>query len=233
MVFLDNPEYNHGQGMRIHIRTKKIRWWSYVESVAVQIGDDVLEVHGGTLVDTKYWVNGVQGPYEEDSHVLPFTIGGLNVRFRVLTETIVQYKIFLEDGQSIVLKSVKDWMRIELDDHTAATFGSSKGLLGTYETGLMMGRDGMTVFEDADAFGLDWQVHYDEPLLFHSVDGPQHPVTCEMPGVMEESTKRRLGERKVSEKAAARACMHVPAADKEDCIADVLATDDVDMAGAF
>ncbi|CAB9526735.1 expressed unknown protein [Seminavis robusta] len=47
LVFLDNPDYNNGQGMKIHIRTKIVKWWSYVEQVVVQIGNDTLEVMGG------------------------------------------------------------------------------------------------------------------------------------------------------------------------------------------
>lgn len=58
-----------------------------MKTAAVQIGDDILEVSSGELVEqgrvTNYWVNGKQGKPLIDSHVLPFTIGGHKVRFRV------------------------------------------------------------------------------------------------------------------------------------------------------
>ena len=39
-------------------------------------------------------------------------------------------------------------------------------MMGRFETGEMIGRDGSTVFEDANAFGQEWQVLDTEPKLF-------------------------------------------------------------------
>ena len=156
LVFLDNPSYNNGQGMKIYIRTKIRRWWSFVESVVVQIGKDTLEVMGG--VENKYyWVNRKAGPKVQVSHILPFTIGENQVRFRVLSKTQFQFKIFLPDNQSIVLRAVKDFMKVDIQHHTKQAFGHSRGLLGTYEDGLMLARNGTTVLGTADDFGLEWQ----------------------------------------------------------------------------
>ena len=228
---LYNPDYNNGQGMRIHIRTKQIRWWSYVAAAVVQIGDDTLEVKSGAQKDSKYWVNGKQGPWLEVGGMQPFTIGGHKVRFRVLDIDKVQYKIFLEDGQTIILKSVKDWLRVEIENHNKETFGSSRGLLGTYGDGLMMARNGTTVIEDPIEFGNEWQVLSDEPMLFHNVDGPQHPESCEMPS--STSTQRRLGEHVISREQAKAACSQASASDFNDCMFDVIATGDVAMADSY
>jgi hypothetical protein len=43
LVLIQNPTFNNGQGLYIHIRTKIDRWWSYVESVVTQIGPDTLK----------------------------------------------------------------------------------------------------------------------------------------------------------------------------------------------
>ena len=220
--------------MRIHLRLKQVRFWSYVQSVAVQIGDDTLEVRGGFHIPfTEYWVNGKQGPAMKVSHVLPFTIGDHKVRFRVLNDHTFQFKVFLGDKESILLRSVKDWMKIEMQHHTKEIFGNSTGILGHYETGQMWARDGVAVFDEADtnSFGMEWQVREDEPMLFHNVEGPQYPEQCTMPSSV--SARRRLGESKITRNAAAKACAHASASDKSDCIFDVLAADDIDMAAMY
>lgn len=230
LVFLDNPNYNNGQGMRIFIRTKIQRWWSFVESAVVQIGDDTLEVMGG-IEEQRYWINGEAGPKLKLSAVQPFTIGGNDVRFRVTSESQFQFKIFLENGQSIALRSVKDFMKVGIERHSKELYGGSMGLMGPYEEGKMLARDGVTILEDPNEFGKEWQVLASEPKLFHNLQGAQHPETCEMPTTTQ--FQRRLGERLISSEAATRACLHVEPTDLDNCIADVSATGDVAMAGAF
>lgn len=222
--------------MRIHMRTKQVRWWSYVESAVVQIGSDILEVKGG-LPTLKggydYWVDGVKGPKIRKGQVLPFTIGGHKVRFRRLTDTSYQFKIFLGDGnENIVLKSLKDWMKIELENHTKKTYGTSTGILGNYTSGEMLGRDGVTVFSDVNAYGMEWQVKNDDPVLFHTASGPQYPDQCKMPS-SSAPERRLLRERKFTKEDAESACAHIHPFDRDDCITDVLAADDLEMAGLY
>ena len=185
----------------------------------------------GGVEEKRYWVNGKAGPALVDSHVQPFTIGGHAVRFRVLSESQFQFKIFLENKQNIVLRSVKQFMKVDLQNHLDDTFKKSRGLLGTYEDGLMLARDAETVFEDPIAFGKNWQVQADEPMLFHNVDGVQAPEQCQMPDAAQSS--RRLGEMTMTRARAMKACRGADASDKENCISDVMATGDVDMAGAY
>lgn len=234
LVFLSNPDYSNGQGMRIHIRTKQVRWWSYVESAVIQIGNETLEVRGG-LGSSDYWINGEKGPKNIDSGILEKTIAGHKIRYRVLSDITFQYKIFL-NGQSgngaeaVVLRSVKDWMKIDLQHHSKKNFGTSTGILGDYVTGMKMGRDGETLIASSDAFGLEWQVRSDEPMLFHDVDGPQYPEQCKMPTVFQ---RRRLGEQAIGKEAALKACANVAAGDLKDCIFDVMASGDPDMAAVY
>ena len=219
--------------MRIHIRTKQVRWWSYVESAAIQIGNETLEVRGG-LGSSDYWINGKKGPKNIESRVLHESIAGHKIRFRVLSDITFQYKVFLngESGgraEAIVLRSVKDWMKIDLQHHSKKNFGTSMGLLGTYETGKKMGRNGITEIGSTDAFGLEWQVRKEEPMLFHDIQGPQYPEQCTMPAV----SQRRLGEQTVGKEVALKACSHVEANDLKDCIFDVMASGDPDMAAVY
>lgn len=219
--------------MRIHIRTKQVRWWSYVESAVIQIGNETLEVRGG-LGSSDYWINGNKGPQNIYSGVLDETLAGHNIRYRVLNDITFQYKVFL-NGQSglgseaVVLRSVKDWMKIDLQHHSKKNFGTSIGILGDYETGKKMGRDGVTTFASTDAFGLEWQVHDDEPMLFHDIQGDQYPEQCSMPAV----SQRRLGEQTIGKEAARKACVHVNKRDLKDCVFDVMASGDPDMAAVY
>ncbi|CAB9519418.1 expressed unknown protein [Seminavis robusta] len=51
LVFLENKDFNNGQGMDIHVRTTARYQYSYIEAAALRIGDDVLQVssHGNTF----------------------------------------------------------------------------------------------------------------------------------------------------------------------------------------
>ncbi|CAB9520583.1 expressed unknown protein [Seminavis robusta] len=89
--------------------------------------------------------------------------------------------------------------------------------------------------EDPNAFGKEWQVQSTEPMLFHNINGAQHPETCEMPDEDERAAtkKRRLGASAVTREDAEIACARVGEESYERCIFDVLATNDVGFAGAY
>ena len=236
-MLLDNPDFNYGQGMRIHVRTKIQRWWSYIESAAVQIGADIFEVKSG-IQDRQYWYNGKNVTNFENgreslvSHHLPFTVGGFDVRYRVKSDHVIQYKIFLPDKQVLVLRSVKEWLHVELDYSEAKDFSSSVGLMGTFGEGVLAGRDG-TVYEDLNAFGQEWQVHSDEPQLFHFTDGPQHPDKCLMPDESTSATRRYLKANTITRADAKKACGNVNKGDFNNCVFDVMAMDDIQMADGY
>lgn len=232
MVLLQNPNFNNGQGMSIHIRTKIHSWWSYIESAVVQIGEDRFEVKAG-FEDRKFWLNGEAGERLIDSGVLPFTVGGYKIRFRVRKKNEFQFKIFLDDEQFILLRSVEDLLRVEIDNPLIKSFAGSSGLMGNYDVQDMVARDGKTVITDPIEYGKEWQVLADEPMLFHNVEGVQHPETCAMPTV-EQVERRRLGEGSfISREDAMKACTFAHPDEMEDCITDVMASNDLDIAGAF
>ena len=221
--------------MKIHIRTKIVSWWSYVESAVIQIGDDTLEVMGG-FKEKKYWVNGKPGPKVVDSSAMPFTIGGHKVRFRVRSDTQFQFKVFLENRQEIILRAVEDFMKVDIEHHTAEAFDTVKGLMGTYNEGDMLARDGVTILEDANQFGMEWQVQQDEPKLFREVSAVQAPMQCKMPTMTasaKRNLRRRLGEILITSEDAALACARVSPIQRDACIFDVLATNDEGVAGSY
>jgi hypothetical protein len=119
------------------------------------------------------------------------------------------------------------WPAVVVDGATTDIFKGSLGLLGDFETGKRMARDGKTVMDDPDAtnFALEWQVRDTEPLLFKEARFPQYPTTCTPPS---KNLSKRLGISNF-EKEAEKACAHWET-DIEDCIFDVIATRDVMVA---
>eukprot|EP00980_Cylindrotheca_fusiformis_P020037 scaffold7131_cov136-Cylindrotheca_fusiformis.AAC.2 len=61
-----DANFADGIGLDVQIRTKLVRYWSYIKSAAVRIGDDILEVQGAADTedgDLHYWINlDYQGP---------------------------------------------------------------------------------------------------------------------------------------------------------------------------
>jgi hypothetical protein len=80
-VLLENPQFKNGLGISIHIRTKIQDFWSSVESSAIKIGDETIEVAGGGG-DEWLWVNGVVVRDFEDVAWNRMSIAGFLVRYR-------------------------------------------------------------------------------------------------------------------------------------------------------
>ena len=223
MVLLHSDSFGNGLGMDVHIRTKHIREFSYVTSAALSIGDDVLEVTGkGEL----YYLNGIANAE------LPSTVGGYKVTRKQVSDFQQTFLVHL-DKQTVVIKTWKSFVSVKIEHASVHDFGDSVGLMGSFGTGAMLARDGTTVLDDANAFGQEWQVRSDEVKLFQTLKMPQYPQACILPPKSSVERRRRLGEAAVTEEAAAKACQHVPPADLDFCVYDVLATGDVSMAGAY
>lgn len=227
LVLVSDPDFKDGLGLFIHVRTKITRWWSSIESAAIKIGDDVLEIKAG-IKNRQYWFNGGEAQSFKTSMNFPFTVGGFSGRYRYRNDRMIQYKLFLDRGQNITIRSVKDMLRVELEQADADDFGTSFGLMGSFGDGELVGRDG-TIFNDLDAFGNEWQVTADDPQLFHKREGPQFPERCAMPSTSE--TSRRLVS-VISHDEAEAACVGADVSQDQmvNCIYDIQAMDDVDAA---
>jgi hypothetical protein len=215
--------------MDIHIRSKKTRQWSYISTAVLRIGDDVLEVAGQGDGDS-YWINGVEGNAFGDAAVVG-SLSGSSVIARRLNTQQREYVVDLGNEQSVVLKTWKDLVRVDVRGADADNFASSVGLMGTFPEGAKMARDHLTLLDDVNKFGQEWQVKPSEPKLFRSIDGPQFPSKCEVPS--RSSLRRRLAASSVSLEDAELACSRVSAEDRDLCIFDVMATNDKDAAGAY
>ena len=128
--------------------------------------------------------------------------------------------------------SVKDMLHVKLNHAKRAHFSSSVGLLGEYSTGAMLARDGKTTMDsDPNAYGQEWQVRVgaEDPQLFSTLRAPLFPDSCILPPKPGEGTAGRF---LMEETEAREACADWGDDEIDECIFDVMATGDVEMAYA-
>jgi hypothetical protein len=236
LELVSDPLFANGKGLDVHIRTEIVRQWSFIKYAAIRIGNDILEVEGGAD-DNHYWFNKVyQGELT--------TLGGFPVKYKKANSKQHVYTIDLGNKEEIVIRTFKDFVRIDFKEPKKSLYGNTVGLLADFNTGKKLGRDGFTIIEDYNDFGQEWQVLSDGPKLFHEVSGRQFPgQKCILPSELHAEEKRRRGQEKrigggtsdtaVTDTIAELACAKVSFAEHDACVSDVLVTGDVDMAGAY
>jgi von Willebrand factor type D domain len=229
LVFVQNPQFRNGLGLNIHMRTKMRRNWSYVDVAAIQIGTNVLEVKGGN--DEHYWIDQVE--YDATA---TNKIGEFGIRYQRANAKQRVFTIDLNEGQSIEVRTYKDFVGVTVHGATEADFKSSVGLTGEFGSGRKLGRGGDEI-SDLNDYGLEWQVRAEDGLLFRTLEGPQYPLEkCKLPSTFQGAERhRRLGESTIKLEKARQICSDVikDPADFDSCVFDVLLTDDFDIAGAF
>jgi hypothetical protein len=227
LIFLQSKEFGSGLGMDLHIRTKIRRDVSYISSAVLRIGSDVLEVESQGV----YHLNGVAGAE------LPSKFSGFEFLHTQPTDNQHVFEVHLGGRSRIKLKTYKDFVSVLIEWGQQKHFADSVGLMGDFEYGLKVARDGKTVLEDANTFGQEWQVLDTDPMLFQMLRLPQYPQKCILPPPQETNMLRRRlsdSDSSVDELAAAKACAHWGHG-MDDCVFDVLATGDLEMAvvGAY
>jgi len=234
LVLAKDSEFADGLGLEIHIRTKLVRFWSYIKTVAIKIGNDILEVQGSADADdaeAHYWINYEYQGELEDFAGFPVTQALPSVYKR-------RYIIDLSSkfpGVSIVFELYKEFVRVRFNGADEKSFGKTVGLMGDFKSGKTIGRDGSTVMDDFTEFGDEWQVLPSEPRLFHELEQPAFPEVCVKPEDPRGERRRRLEGSSISVEEAEAACsksLSDPLSIK-DCVYDILATQDLDMVGAF
>lgn len=226
LVLVDHPSFDNGLGLRVHIRTTRVHYFSFIEKVALQIGDDVLELDNGV---ESFLINGVKA---EEKHVDHKTM--LNKFFVRRDKKALSVRLDNQGKAKIDFHTRKNgFPAVIVDGGHTDIFKGSLGLLGDWSTGHKLARDGNTEFagingpeDDATAFALEWQVRDDEPNLFAETRIPQFPTKC-FPAA--SRPKGKLGE-SLLRKEAEEACAHWRHEDQEDCVFDVMATRDTFVA---
>jgi hypothetical protein len=214
---IDHPTFADGKGLRVHIRTTRVKYFSYIEKVAVQIGDETLEFAND--VDN-FLLNGEVAPPNQLGHKTKLGDFFIKRYKRAISIHLDGYDGF---GRIDLYARRTGFPAVIVNAGDSDVFKGALGLLGEYGTGKTLARDGVTEISipdrmDASEFALEWQVRDTEKMLFKESRFPQHPFQCTPPEAMPAS---RLGARKEAEEA----CAHWEV-DMEDCVFDVMATRD-------
>jgi hypothetical protein len=223
LVLLQNPHFEHGLGLHIHIRTRINTWWSYIECAVIQLGDKTLEVCGGEM---RYFFNGEKQGH--DIQTGDTFLANRPVHFRRVNDHQSLVRVQLGGGDAISMEAYKDFVRVNIGWQVHQKWIGSAGMLGSFPEGKMVARDGVTILEDPKEFGQEWQVQPREGMLFHEMGLVQSPELCSMPG--QSQSRRRLSEAVITRENAVALCSHVAIEDQNACIFDVLATNDEEMA---
>lgn len=245
MILVKDPDFANGLGLEVQIRTQLVRYWSYIRNAVVRIGDDILELSGSSSVDddgvhdddevgTDYWIN-----FEHQGELSTMGDGSLLFPVELKVNCAAKRSLTIDldslyPGQKIVLSTFKEFVRVQFINASADSFGNTVGLLGDYNTGKTLARDGVTELSDYWEFGQEWQVLPSDHMLFHNVAAPQFPEMCRLPEDPRGARRRRLDESSITEEQAEAACASLKnAIDRKDCVYDILATQDMDMVGAY
>merc|ERR1712048_82344 len=201
-------------------------------TAVLRIGEEKFEV-SGRKDGNSYWINGAKG-VDENWDDETSTISGFPIRHRTVNTQQREYVVDVGDNResSIVFKTWKDFVRVDVVGATERNFAGSLGLMGSYPDGKKIGRDGKTAWKnDVSGFGKDWQVLSSDGMLFHEIDGPQHPAKCLEP--TKTTLRRRLQKSAISRNDAEVACSNVSEDERDLCVFDVMATNDFGTAGAY
>lgn len=226
MVLLQAPYFHHtkdGEAMalKINVRTKARYDYSFIESAVLQLGESTLQVDSFG----QYFLDGVSGAD------LPATFAGFPVIHSQPNEKQHVFKIDLGHGEDVIISTFKDMVSVKLDNADESRFHASVGLMGEFGgKGRLLARDGVTIVDDPNLLGQEWQVREEEDMLFQVARAPQHPQKCILPDPDAAEKNQRLGHT-VALKVAEQACAHWTS-NKAGCISDVMKTGDVDLASA-
>jgi hypothetical protein len=236
MVLVKDPNFADGLGLDVQIRTKLVRFWSYIQSAAIRIGNDVFEIQGSadgaTFEDVSYWVNfQYLGPIK--------TLGGFPIQVQSHQKAKKQV-VYIDlsskyPGSKIEFQIWKEFVKVDFIQPTAAAFGNTVGMLGDFSTGKTLARDGASEIHNFSELGNEWQVMPADYMLFHDTAKPQFPAKCIEPEDPRGARRRRrLDESSVSYEQAEKACGKLTdALDRKDCVYDIIATQDMTMVGAY
>jgi len=240
MILTRDLNFADGLGLDVQIRTKLVRFWSYIKRAAIRIGDDILEVQGSMDPEpgpreAQYWYN---LEYKGLAKTADKTIGGFPLKISHSGVSKSFFEIDLDSkypGQKIVLSTFREFVRVDFRHASAEVFGNTVGMLGDFKTGNLLARDGVTEIDDFVHLGNEWQVLPADYMLFHDTSEPQFPKRCIVPEDPQGLRRRRLGESKISLEEAEAACSKTLSDPLfiKDCVYDILATQDLDMVGAF
>jgi len=218
LLLMRSPSFASGLGLEVHVRTKINKHYSFINGLAVKLGNEYFEMEPR---DTFYF-NGQL--YE---HPLNFFAGYPIEKIEVAPwcrdkcENAEIYRILFDDEGHIEMANWAGFLHVEVE----GVFGDATGLLGMSGTPGKFGRNG-TLLDDVNEYGSEWQVNDNDPILFRTARSPQYPESCVLP----EMSSRRLETDPATRRIAEDACSNVHKSRRQLCEFDVEATGNKEMA---
>jgi hypothetical protein len=203
-----------------------------------------MEIRASPESNEWLWIDGkaISVGMEQDKWLVT-TLAGFKVRYKESMKRagmIREVNVYLDGTKEMMeFNAFKSFVRIDVDWKNSENYQGSNGLLGSFDlNGARVSRDGVTPIKDHHEFGQEWQVLDSEPKLFHSYEGAVVGQKCIMPPTytpeLAAKMKRRLRASKLTEADAEEACNHlVDAEEKQACVFDVIATQDLSMASVW
>jgi len=224
--------FESGTGIRVHVRTTRVDTprgvsYSYVSGTAVQVGDHVLEASedGGIIIDgfpTTFTAtfDDSSRQHHADEESITTTTSSTTFAGYTLTRTLKGRKdqIFAFEvnlGNSNVIKIRTNTKTSIMNVDVEGYYEGSVGLLGppAGEDDRFLSRDGsLDLTGNWNSFGEDWQVNYQDPMLFQVPREPQYPVTCLYDESSEKKTLRRHRRRLLDSSNGANRAMDLKTA---------------------
>jgi hypothetical protein len=133
-------------GLDVQIRTQIRRGMSFISSAALRIGTDVLEVSSQGV----YYLNDVAGAN------VPAEFSGFPFTHTQPTDKQHVFDVHLGGRERIKIKTFKDFVSVLIEQGQSKYFGDCVGLMGDFEMGQMIARDGETVLDNVNEYGQEW-----------------------------------------------------------------------------
>ena len=224
LVLAEAKSFGNGLGMTAHVRLRSRFDYSYIESAAVQIGEDVLEV--GAF--GSYMLNGISNAE------LPFEMANkYTITKTVKNDHDVTFDIQVNKHDRVLVKAFKDLVSVRFVGAEEAEFKDVVGVMGSFHDGKRLARDGHSIIQDDNEFGQEWQVSASDHELFQTKSSVAYPAQkCVLPATVKDG-RRRLGE-SISVEVATEACSKQfgTKGAVDACVYDVIATGELDSAQA-
>lgn len=259
LVLLRSESFDDGVGLQLHARTTIHSHFAYIESTAVKLGPNVLEIRRDSAIlngDVYDFTTTDPIPEPLVFHSAPPSVPYPSTVYRfVLEEVTAKKRIYRLDlitychgklyYSTLSFKFCGKFLTIRICGHVL-DMGDAVGLLGRYFDGAMITRESLDFHEifagshfDFADFASLWQVDpsQGDPLLFEDARSPQLPFeTCRVPTVPRPVMVRqrwlRGTEAGVTLEQAQEACRKVTesAVDLELCVDDIMTTGELDLA---
>lgn len=223
LVMVRSKNFHNGIGLDLHARTTIHSYFSFIETAALRVGENIVEFH-----KDEFFIDG----HKFSPADLPVTFGSEYKITEVMkTPSKQKYKVDLHEGAAIFFKFYKEFLTIHIDGNSK-DFDDSVGLLGAYGNGDMVTRAG-GVAPDFESLAFDWQVHPEDMVLFRQVREPQLPYErCRLPSAPRPQ-RRRLRANTGLLTEAQQACGHVTGNAFNLCVDDVITTGDIGLASEW